>query len=237
MTPAWGRPAVSRLALAQRAHLRDELASRGITATCVVIADDENLDIARDYGFDTIEMDNRYLGRKVNAGFEFAAEQEPDYVAFIGSDDWMHPDLFEPLGENCVYAGHDITVIDLVSGRGKHLGWRHRYGVPPWFIPTAALKHCGYHPCVAESEHGMEFQIATSLLQSGIRWRFDDPHPASRVDFKSDVGMTGYDQITRALNGQEIRRPFSKLDRWYPVTLTNMALALHEEMSVAEVAT
>lgn len=227
VTPAWRRYAVTRLALAQRAHLRDELAARGVTATCIVVADDQNLDIAESFGFDTIEMSNEHLGAKVNAGFALAAQQEADYIAFIGSDDWMHIDLFEELGQNRVYAGHEITVIDLIYGVGKHLGWRGRFGVPPWFIPRGALERCSFQPCNPQATHGMEFEISCALNEAGVRWRFDDPHAMSRVDFKSDVGMTSYEQITRALAGDDFARPFRELDRWYPPRLTNMALETH----------
>jgi hypothetical protein len=219
VTPAAGRFAVTRLALAQRANLRDELALRGITATCVVIADDENLEIAREYGFDTIEMDNTYLGRKVNAGFELAGKQGADYIAFIGSDDWMHLDLFSPLGANRVYAGHEITVVDLPSGRAKHLGWRDKRGVPPWFIPAGALERCDYRPCEDEATHGMEFQIGRWLGE--LQWYMHDPHLMTRVDFKSDEGMTSYEQITRAVDGEE--GELGELGDWYPADLITMA--------------
>jgi glycosyltransferase involved in cell wall biosynthesis len=224
VTPAVGRFAVTRLALAQRANLRDELALRGVTATCVVIADDENLDIAREYGFDTIEREN-VLGRKVNAGFELAGKQGADYIAFIGSDDWMHPDLFSPLGANRVYAGHEITVIDLLTGQAKHLGWRHRHGVPPWFIPSGALERCNFRPCEDVATEGMEFQIGRWL--GDLQWYMHDPHPMTRVDFKSDEGLTSYEQITRAVAGKEGK--IGELEHWYSSDLVNMALALRDE--------
>ena len=70
VSPAWRRFDVTRLALAERRWLCDELATRGITANSVIVADDENLDIAREYDFHTITMDNSDLGLRFNAGYK-----------------------------------------------------------------------------------------------------------------------------------------------------------------------
>jgi hypothetical protein len=229
VTPAWGRFAVTRLALAQRAQLVSQLALRGVTADCVVIADDENIDIACSFGFDAIEMDNEFLGRKVNSGFEWAGERGSDYVAFIGSDDWMHVDLFDPLDGERVIAGHEISVCDLITGRMRHLGWRSKRGVPPWLIPRAALERCSFRPCRDSAKRGMEFQIEWGLRDSDAEWVFHDPHPLTRVDFKSDIGMTNYDTISRAIGrGSEITPPWGALAEKFSPDLVEMARETHE---------
>src|SRR4051812_9717831 len=94
--PAWRRYAVTRLCLAQKQHLVAALAARGITCHVVVVADDDNLDIAASYGFATVEQQN-VLGRKVNDGFQHCWERGADYVAFVGSDDWVHEDALAVL--------------------------------------------------------------------------------------------------------------------------------------------
>src|SRR5574337_1058010 len=225
VTPAWRRPAVTRLALAQRSILCDELAARGITASCVVIADDENLDVAAEFGFPTIEMDNRYLGRRLNAGFEYA--QDSDYTAFIGSDDWMHIDLFDDLDGERIYAGHEITVVDLPTARMRHLGWRHRHGVPPWLIPRSVLEDSRFRPCRDESTRGMEWQIAFGIQAHKREWVMRDTHPLARVDFKSEVGMTSYDDISRAIGKGEEIHGLAPLCELYPQELVEMAAAMY----------
>lgn len=52
VTPAWKRYELTRLCLWQRRLACDSLFEAGIYATSVVIADDDNLDIAREFGFD-----------------------------------------------------------------------------------------------------------------------------------------------------------------------------------------
>jgi len=88
------------MVLAERRWLCDELASRGLTANSIIVSDDENLDIAQEYGFPTIEHDNFDLGARFNAGYRYAAAQGADVFVHIGSDDWVHPDAFNVLNEH-----------------------------------------------------------------------------------------------------------------------------------------
>lgn len=212
--PAWGRYPVTRLAFAGLAWLRDQLAPRGQNLHVVVVADDHNLTVADAHDFDTVRCGNDWLGGKVNAGFQHAREHQADYAAFIGSDDWLHPDLFTGL-DGRVVAGHQITVVDLLGSRMRHLGWRASTGVPPWLLPATVLDGCGWSPCEAERNHGLEGSIARRVNTSG--WVFHDPHPMTRVDFKSYVGITGYEAISRALGeGPEVTEPWEALTEHYP---------------------
>jgi len=80
VSPAWQRYAITRLALAERRWLCDELAARGHTANSVIVSDDDNLDIAAEYGFPTVERDNSDLGERFNAGYKYAADQGADLI-------------------------------------------------------------------------------------------------------------------------------------------------------------
>lgn len=228
VSPAWGRFAVTRLALAQRRHLCDELALRGISADCIVIADDENIDIAGEFGFPAIEMSNTYLGAKVNAGFEYAGEQGADFVAFVGSDDWMHPDLFDtlrflPVPRPPVVAGRVLTLVDLERGLMRQMSTSYRYGVIPWLIPRWVLEASDFRPLPNEKTRGIDLNLALGL-GSKPEWVFHDPHPLARVDFKSDMNMTPY----RAASGSpgrhgEIEEPWETLVEKYPAELVSLA--------------
>jgi len=99
VSPAFGRYEVTEMALKQRRWLCDTLLSTyGLEAYGVIVADDDNLDIAKAHGFDALEFPNdQGLGAKFNAGFQYALDTGADYIIHIGSDDWMHPDFFAPL--------------------------------------------------------------------------------------------------------------------------------------------
>lgn len=201
--PAWRRYAVSKLAFAQQARLHGELAARGITAQTVVVADDENLDIAAEHGFHTIEQRN-LLGLKVNDGFEYACANGADWVAFIGSDDWLHVDATEPLvelGQRCqppLVAGHKVAIVNLECGVLRRLGARGPEGVSPWFVPRWMLELSAFRPARDEATRGLEGSISLGLPLGADRL-FHDPHDLCRVDFKTTANMTPFDRISRLL--------------------------------------
>lgn len=225
MIPARGRFDVTRLALGQQRSLADNLASRGITIDCLIVANDENLEVAEEFGFCGLERRNEPLGWKINEGFEQVCRDGADYAAFIGSDDWLHPDFFAALDPDgaTVLSGHEITVVDLVRQRLRHLGWRRPHGVPPWLLPRRVLKAVHWRPCVDHLDRGMEGGLRTRLQPLDVRWQLHDPHPMTRVDFKSHVGMTAYDAVAASLGIGEELDPWPELERFYPERLVNLA--------------
>lgn len=236
MIPAWRRCAVTRLCLAQKKHLVRHLAARGITASVVVVADDENLDIAAEFGFDMLEQKN-VLGLKVNDGIEYACANDADYVAFVGSDDWIHPDFFDslpstPAMKPPLISGHYISVINMPKGTLRRLGVRGPEGVSPYLIPRWMLEPSSYRPVDDTAERGMEGLLRTGLPH-GIDRVFHDPHQLTRVDFKTGENMTPYARISKLLgHGPEIQQPWDHLATRYPSELAEMARETHELLAV-----
>lgn len=230
VSPAWQRFAVTRLALAQRAHLAGELAARGIDCVSVVVADDENLDIARGYGMETVELDNDGgLGRRFNAGFRHAAGLGADWLVHIGSDDWLHPDAFDRLPEMAartrtlpIISGRQIAFVDLLSGRMRDCYAPGRNGVIPWIIPRKLMVHSDFSPIREDRKSGMDGYLIRGL---GVKptWLFHDPNPVGRVDFKSDVNLTPYKAVTGALGRGMDMEPWARLAEHYPSWLVDMA--------------
>jgi hypothetical protein len=254
VSAAWRRYDVTRLALAQRAHLCGELAGRGIDATCVIVADDENLDIAQEFGFVGLERPNDYLGRKFNDGLEHACRfMEADFAVLIGSDDWMHIDLFDRLPlpsadlpeltaetqfvvghqEAEVITGREIVLVDLPGGRMRHCESKGRYGVIPWILHRKALEPSGFRPIKDTLQRGIDGSLIAGLRMRPV-WVFRDPHDLSRVDFKSDVSMSPYEQTTSMTGvGVEILDPWTELARKYPADLVTNARETSERMQPA----
>jgi hypothetical protein len=219
VTPAWSRPEVTRLALAQRAHLQGELAARGVTLSCVVVADDDNLEVAAEFGFDGLWQDNEFLGRKLNDGIEYAWVRDADWICFCGSDNWLHPDLFEGLDsvvndDDVVVAGRSLAVVDLASGRAVVSRPGGSKGVAPWLAPQLLFDRFGPRPVREDATSGMEMQLAIGL---GLpRFVFHDPNPCARVDFKSEVGMTSFAAFDRP------GLPEARLRDFYPSELCDL---------------
>lgn len=61
----------------------------------------------RDHRIKVVHQANSGLGPARNAGLEHA---RGDYIGFVDSDDWVHPDMFENLYAAAVSVGSDIAV-------------------------------------------------------------------------------------------------------------------------------
>lgn len=223
---------MTRLALAQRRHLEETLARREISLRSVVIADDDNLDIAGEHGCDTIEMTN-HLAAKVNAGFRHACEAGADYVCFVGSDDWLHEDFFSVL-DGQIVSGREIFVVDLENGRGRRLRISKPQGVAPWLIPRGLLEQFGFTPIPKRREELMWGIDGAMYKGLGVPRDivFNDPHDACRVDFKTDLNLTAYSILNTHLGvGEETHDPWSVLERHYPADLVAMGRDLHARLA------
>jgi hypothetical protein len=240
LTAAWRRFDVTRLALAQRESLGVELAARGIRMRSLVVADDENLDIAAEYGCDTLEIPNWPLGAKCNAGL-LAAAEDADYVVWIGSDDWIHPDAFDPLlvmqnpDRLPIHVGSVVAVVDLIGGRMRRIRSSSPYGAPPWIIDARlirATQRRHERPIKPLLKRGLDGALVRGLRLNRLPFEFIsfDPHDFRCVDFKSDVNLTPYGGVTKHLGFGEEHDPWGALRDWYPADLVTRAQALHETM-------
>jgi hypothetical protein len=237
VSPAYRRFAVTRLALAQRAHLAGELAARGIDCHTVIVADDENLEIARAHGFATVEMDNDHgLGRRFNAGYRRAAAEGADWLVHVGSDDWVHPDVFTPLlapvEPRPIISGRRIAFVDLLKGRMSTATLQGPTGVIPWIVPRQLLEPCGFAPIRPERVRGIDGELVRGLRRAGARaqWVFHDPHDLARVDFKSDTNINTFAALPASLTRSLSTDPWAALTGRYPVELAELAQRTHLEL-------
>lgn len=253
ISPAWRRYGVTELALSERRWLCDTLASRGVEANAVIVADDDNLDIARSFGFDTVEYPNdRGLGARFNVAFRHAYEQGADYVIHVGSDDWVHPDFFDPLPLEETFGQIDfselagagtmtrkaaptvltaarIGVVDLESGTGFVFNKRRPWGVIPWAIPRAVFDRDGTELCDPEFTRGIEGSMSSRWT---VDYRAHDPHPFLAVDFKSDTNVTDYMRLW-LLGLPQLPDVWAALAEHYPTRFVEQARSLHESLAVA----
>jgi hypothetical protein len=236
VSPAWRRHEVTRVALAQRQHLCEVLAGRGLEATCVVVGDDENLDVARETGFETVEQQNDPLGRKFNDGIEHAClEMGADWVVPIGSDDWVHPDLFEQLPDGeadppQVLSGREIAGVNMETGMLRRCRVKGVSGTSPWVIPRQALQPSRFRPVNQKQVRGIDYSLLRGLA-TRVQLTFVDPHDVCRVDFKSRVNLNSYEGLTGLGYGPE-EEAWPVLERHYPESLVDMARETAERMQL-----
>lgn len=226
--PAHGRYAVTRLACSGIAWLVDRLAVRGIASRVVVVADDGNLATALEHGFDALKAPN-LLGAKLNAGIAHVRAQGADWVCFTGSDNWLHPDLFDTLDEpgTAIVAGRTISIVDVLRGVIRTLHVNSNVGTGPWLIPTATLSD---EPCDPGRMNGIEGTLKRRLL-GNPPFVFVDPHPLARVDFKTAENISGYRQLQFLGHGPE-HNAFDLLEERYPAWLVERARQTCDEFAL-----
>ncbi len=234
VSPAWRRFDVTRLVLDQRQRLCVELASRGIDARSLIVADDENLEIAAEYGCDTLEAPNSPLGRKCNLGLHHAAQQGADYIVWIGSDDWIHPDVFQPLLDLpatrpvTIFAGTRVALVNLRTGELQRVASPSKFGAIPWLIDSRLFTTRTVAPIKPELKRGLDGALIRGLRLARVdfEWVFDDPNDFRCVDFKSDQNITPYKSLAKHLAIGEPEVAWEALGDWFPADLIDKARAI-----------
>jgi len=223
VTPAWRRFELTRICLEQRRHVCGELERRfGISASCVVVADDENLESARALGFETVERDNRYLGRRFNDGYAAAARLGADYGYAIGSDSFVDPDCFAELPPlDTVTMSRLVSVVRADGSERVDLDVVYPdagYGAAA-IVPTRLYAPSGFRPCKETAAKGCE--ASTWRRGFGRRaarvWR--EGRVGELVNFQTEIQVTPWPVLRRWTVSHERDDPFGLLREIYPPRL------------------
>lgn len=232
VTPAWQRYELTAICLEQRRRAIATLAEHGIEAHQVVIADDENLDIARSVGAATIECPNEedgkvILGRRWNLGTQYAAREGATWLVQIGSDSWIDPAFFVPLTEP------EITLTSpayaaVLPDRLAQLWVSPRnltHAAGPYVFHRSLLEPSDFAPC---EEHSLFTDTSTvggieRTTGRPIAWQVRTVHPFQYVGFRMAPMMTTYRSLWRRWRVREHRHPWALLGSYYPADLVERA--------------
>ena len=221
VTPAWGRFDLTDVCLEQRRDVVARLATEGIEVNCVVIADDQNLDIARDHGFDVLERDNDWLGRRFNDGIEYAAHKGATRIVPIGSDSWIDPAYFFPLPlpretlTSPLYC--HVTADKLLESSVDD-----DKGAGPYVFHKGQLRANRFRPAKDEIHRGVDGSTIKGIRYR-LRWVRRELHPFQYVGFRVPPYLTGYEALRDAWGIREHANPWSILAEHYPVGLVERA--------------
>jgi hypothetical protein len=217
VTPAYRRYELSEVCFEQRKRVIDHLNSQGIEAHCVVIADDENIDIALSAGFEIVEQNNEWLGRRFNDGIEYAARNGATWIVPIGSDSWIDPAYLLPLpaqsrtsGNYAVVTGDRMGVLEVGERNpaGPHM--IHRSTLPESLRP-------------ARDELNRYVDSSTLAGLQGVEWESRKVHPLQYIGFRGQPHLTPYDRLWRAWGVRESTDPWTELAAVYPTDLVDRA--------------
>ena len=217
VTPAYRRYDLSAVCFRQRHQVIQQLAAHGVQAQCVVVADDDNLELARGLGFATVERDNRWLGRKFNDGIEYALRNGADWIVPIGSDDWIDPDYFIPLPTAKGRTSHYYAPVE--SDRLAELSIPTEAGAGPRVIGRELFKT--FRPCEERIRRGVDRSLLNAL--GPVAWEYRDIHPLQYVGFRGDRHITLYAKLRKARGGEELLDPWPLLASHYSQELVDEA--------------
>ncbi len=219
VTPAWQRYDLTAVCLEQRKRVIERLEGLGIEAHCVVIANDENLDIARSLGFDTVEQNNKWLGRKFNDGIQYAGKHGAQWIVPIGSDSWIEPSYFTPLPDPALTVTSALYAV-VESKRMAYLKVGNR-GAGPYMFHRSLLG-----PRFRPARDDISRHVDSSTV-AGIRkpidWHHRDLHPMQYVGFRCEPLLTPYERLKKAWGVAESRKPWELLAQHYPADLVERA--------------
>lgn len=241
--PAHGRLRLAQICLRQLRRTCDALTAEGVEATAVVIANDENLDTARDLGFGTIRRDNYFLSRRFNDGIQFALDprynrRPADYVVPIGSDDFVDHQLFLNLPPHDTMVG--FKTVSFVREDGAEINTTHLDNIGGAGIriyPAALMKPLGYRPADEDRPRGCDTSILVNLMRHhGQRMQitYGDLHDRQIVDWKTEgEQLNSYDEIARRRKRLKHGDPFVALAGIYPDDALEDMQAHYDRLLVA----
>jgi hypothetical protein len=226
VTPAFRRYELSAVCFDQRVRVIETLAQHGIAARCVVVAEDENLDLARERGFDVVERDNEWLGRRFNDGIEYAGRHGASRIIPIGSDSWIDPAYFLPLPTRQFTMTASSYAVVAVDRMGE-LQVDDTKGVGPYVFPRHVFRRSAFRPAKDEITHGVD---ASTVKGIGIRlrWQRHDVHPLQYVGFRGVPFISSYDGLLAKWGVREHFDPWAKLAEHYPLDLVERARTVLE---------
>jgi len=233
VTPAWRRSELSRVVFEQWLGVFDRLADHAIQARCVVIADDENADIAESLGFDVLRRPNYALGRKFNDGIQHAAMRGADWIVPIGSDSFIDPAYFLPLPKAKVMRSATLYAIAEPNRLGR-CKIRTSKGVGPYMIPRRSLPRT-LRPADDKLKRGVDGSTMKGLRRP-LRRQVVDLHPYQYVGFRrpgeppdpDHPQINRYDKLYRLIGVGQESNVAERLSEFYPPELVERALAACE---------
>jgi hypothetical protein len=217
--PAWRRVELSAVCFEQLAGVIGTLRAAGVETEAVVIADDENLDVGRGFGFHTVEQDNTGLGRKFNDGQEYAGNHGAEWIVPIGSDSFVDPAYFLPLPSPEVTrtSGMYAVVTPRRMARLK-VGW---IGAGPRMYHRSRLEPTGFRPAPETVMRGIDGHTVKAIVKSTgpLVWEVRDLHDLQYIGFRYPPFITSYGYLLKKWGRHEEPRPWERLATVYPPDL------------------
>lgn len=230
VTPAFRRFALAEVCFDQWKRIAAALAGHGIELRVVVVSDDDNLDLARAAGFDTVEQNNEWLGRRFNDGYQYAAEHGADWVTGVGNDSWIDPAYFIPLPDEAVARRMRLFTC-VTRTKLAELETSRTIGVTPYLFHRSMLEPVDYRPLEEKISKGCDTSTVVGIEYGRGRrlvWEERDLHQYQHISFRAYPHLTKYSRLWAAYGVRERHDPWEALLEHWPADLVTRARAALE---------
>lgn len=191
VTPAHGRYQITQHTLAQRAKLCERIGAR-----CVVVAEDGNLSIADRLGLDTLPMDNLFLGRRFNAGVEYALSRGATHITLFDSDSISLDATYDTLADVPEFRPNYSFIFP--DGKRRAEIQHQRWVQTIW--PAAYMELTYGHPC----DYFINRHVSSSALrniEAAVKANGLTMSPVTTETHQLEqVGFQSEDNISNSMN-------------------------------------
>lgn len=208
------------------------LIDHGHVEGVVVVACDDNIDLARSLGFVTVCQDVTPLGRKFNDGYQTALSQGAGWVMPACSDNWIHPDALKDLPDRDeIITRHRFSIYDTATGRLATLDTErdehNPHGGGPPIIPAELLEPFNGRPVPDHAGYGIDRATVQAVLElwenKAAAMYGPRCDPLEIVGFKDEESLTGYEQLRHLFTREYVTVGRDLLAAMYPKELVDAA--------------
>lgn len=222
--PAYGRLRLAEICMRQLRRTCDALCAEGIEASAIVVADDANLDTARNLGFGTVRRDNTFVSKRFNDGIQLALDPRhnpfpADFAVPIGSDDWVDWRILTELpADDTILC---FQKVSFVREDGREMTCRllrNEGGCGIRIYPRRLLEETGFRPADEDRYRACDTSILLNLerIRPDLQVVYKDIDGRQIVDWKSPGSQLNPYESLRAHQALATFDPFDELAAFFP---------------------
>jgi hypothetical protein len=191
-TPVWGRAILTEILFRERVRTFEQARELGVECQCVVIGEGSDLELARSFGFPTIEAPN-VLGRKYNDGHEWAVREGFDFSFQVNSDQTFDPRLLAAIAESPTDSFIQTRWLTSIHRDGEKAiaTWNPLWAMRAY--PLELLRRAP-RPC----NETLDRMCDSGVYEGVLRANPDAPthevvlHPMETIQFESPTQLTSW---------------------------------------------
>jgi len=172
-----------------------------------VISEDGSKKTCEDLGIEYCWTENKPVGKKMNFGLFSLKDKDFDYLMQLGSDDFVHKDIFKLYADsfknNDPYFGvKEYYAVDEKNKRAQY--WKYDVNHPTnhaRFIRKDVLEKMAFNIWPDHLNSGLDTNSDVNLIKGGYRCKiYDTKKFPYIVDVKTETNIWTYDELVGGID-------------------------------------